>query len=318
MNDWQPGTGLDSLRQRGRVLCELRSFFQQRNVLEVDVPVLATTSVTDCNIDSIATLPVTSGESAGYLQTSPEYFMKRLLAAGSGDIYCLGKAFRHGEAGSRHNPEFTLLEWYRCGWDEHQLMAELGELISGLIPRVRIEKHSYANLFIEHLELDPHQAELSSLQQLAVKYGSDAWSNENRANCLDLLFSLVIEPQLADGLVLVYDYPACQAALAKCYSDPRDRRVSRRFEAFLNRVELANGYVELTDGQKQASRFNADQQARKVAGKPPMDVDQNLLAALNSGLPECSGVALGVDRLLMQIEGAASLDQVMPFSWSRC
>jgi lysyl-tRNA synthetase class 2 len=318
MNDWQPGTTLDSLRQRGRILSELRSFFQQRNVLEVDVPVLATTSVTDRNIDSIATLVGSCGESAGFLQTSPEYFMKRLLAAGSGDIFCLGKAFRHGEAGIRHNPEFTLLEWYRCGWDEHQLMAELGELISELIPAVSIEKHRYADLFIEHLELDPHQADLASLQEIAVKHGSDAWSNESRANCLDLLFSLVIEPRLADGLVLVYDYPACQAALSRCYVDSQERSVSRRFEAFLNRVELANGYFELTDGQEQLNRFYMDQQARKIAGKPLMAIDQNLLAALESGLPECSGVALGVDRLLMQIEGAACLDKVMPFSWGRC
>ncbi|MGB0449348.1 MAG: EF-P lysine aminoacylase EpmA [Porticoccaceae bacterium] len=312
MTDWQPGISLDRLHQRGRVLAELRSFFQQRNVLEVDVPVLATTSVTDRNIESIAALP------GGYLQTSPEYFMKRLLAAGSGDIFCLGKAFRNGEAGSRHNPEFTLLEWYRCGWDEHQLMAELGELVSRLIAGTVIQKCSYADLFIEHLGLDPHRAELASLQELAVKAGSSAWSDESRANCLDLLFSLVIEPRLADGLVLVYDYPACQAALAKCYRDSQGRRVSRRFEAFLNRVELANGYFELTDGQEQACRFADDQQARKVAGKPPMEIDQNLLAALDSGLPECSGVALGVDRLLMQVEGATSLDQVMPFSWDRC
>jgi len=322
MTDWQPGISLDRLRQRSLVLAELRGFFQQRNLLEVDVPVLATTSVTDRNIESIATLPSGSGLSGsditGYLQTSPEYFMKRLLAAGSGDIFCLGKAFRSGEAGVRHNPEFTLLEWYRCGWDEHQLMAELGELIERLLPTIAITKCSYAELFSKYFNIDPHQAELSSLQKLAVEAGSSAWSDDSRANCLDLLFSVVIEPQLSDGLVLVYDYPACQAALASCHSDAQGRRVSRRFEAFLNRVELANGYFELTDGHEQASRFAKDQQARKMAGKPLMEIDQNLLAALESGLPECSGVALGVDRLLMQIEGATCLDQVMPFSWDRC
>ena len=231
MTDWQPGIGLDRLRQRSRVLAELRGFFQQRNLLEVDVPVLSTTSVTDRNIESISAL-MSGSDITGYLQTSPEYFMKRLLAAGSGDIFCLGKAFRSGEAGIRHNPEFTLLEWYRCGWDEHQLMAELGELIETLLPTVAINKYSYAELFAKYFNIDPHQAELSSLQKLAVEAGSSAWSDDSRANCLDLLFSVVIEPQLDDGLVLVYDYPACQAALAKCYSDAQGRRVSRRFEAF--------------------------------------------------------------------------------------
>ena len=317
MSDWQPGMGLDRLRQRSRVLAELRSFFQQRNLLEVDVPVLSTTSVTDRNIESISAV-MSGSDLTGYLQTSPEYFMKRLLAAGSGDIFCLGKAFRSGEAGVRHNPEFTLLEWYRCGWDEHQLMAELGELIETLLPAVAINKYSYAELFAQYFNLDPHQAELSSLQKLAVEAGSSAWSDDTRANCLDLLFSVVIEPQLADGLVLVYDYPACQAALASCHSDAQGRRVSRRFEAFLNRVELANGYFELTDRAEQESRFAEDQQAREIAGKPAVAIDQYLLAALESGLPVCSGVALGVDRLLMQLEGAESIDQVMPFSWDRC
>ena len=312
MIDWQPGIDLDRLRQRSRVLAELRGFFQQRNLLEVDVPVLSTTSVTDRNIESIATL------SGSYLQTSPEYFMKRLLAAGSGDIFCLGKAFRSGEAGIRHNPEFTLLEWYRCGWDEHQLMAELGELIATLLPTVAINKYSYAELFAKYFNIDPHQAELSSLQKLAVEAGSSAWSDDSRANCLDLLFSVVIEPQLSDGLVLVSDYPACQAALASCHSDAQGRLVSRRFEAFLNRVELANGYFELTDRAEQQQRFDEDIAQRVEAGKPQISADRHLLAALEHGMPSCAGVALGVDRLLMQLEGADSIAQVMPFSWDRC
>ena len=139
-----------------------------------------------------------------------------------------------------------------------------------------------------------------------------------RANCLDLLFSVLIEPQLDDGLVLVYDYPACQAALAKCAEDSQGRQISRRFEGFLNRVELANGYCELTDAPEQASRFAEDQRLRKLSGKAPVTADQRLLAAMESGLPECAGVAMGVDRLLMQLQGANSIDQVMPFSWQRC
>ena len=315
MNDWQPGISRDRLWKRSRVLAGLRSFFQQRDFIEVDVPVLATTSVTDLNIESI---PATVSGSNCYLQTSPEYFMKRLLASGSGDIFCLGKAFRNGEAGDRHNPEFTLLEWYRCGWDEHQLMDEVGELVCSLIPDTAIEKFTYAELFQLHLQLDPHRAALTQLQQLAVEAGSPAWADESRANCLDLLFSVVIEPRLPKGLVLVFDYPACQAALAECYSDAEERIVSRRFEAFLNGMELANGYCELTSVEEQSKRFAEDQQGRRAAGKPEMVVDNNLLAALESGLPQCAGVALGVDRLLMQMTGTTSIDQVLPFSWQRC
>jgi lysyl-tRNA synthetase class 2 len=314
-SQWQPGTSLPILRQRSRVFAELREFFQQRQVLEVDVPVLASATVTDHNIESIQ---IRSPMAAGYLQTSPEYFMKRLLAAGSGDIYSLGKAFRDGESGSRHNPEFTLLEWYRCGWDEHQLMGEVADLIATLLPDIAVRRVTYAEVFYQHLQLDPHLAELTTLQRLAVEMGSPAWADESRANCLDLLFSVAVEPKLDAGLVLVYDYPACQAALAKCAEDGQGRKVSRRFEAFLNRVELANGYCELTDAAEQAARFAEDQRLRLEFGKAKVAADSRLLAAIQAGLPECAGVALGVDRLLMQMVGVDALDQVMPFSWSRC
>jgi lysyl-tRNA synthetase class 2 len=244
--------------------------------------------------------------------------MKRLLAAGSGDIYSLGKAFRDAENGRRHNPEFTMLEWYRCGWDEHQLMDEVAELIASLVPEISVRRCSYADVFIQHLQVDPHFADLADLQRMAVIAGSEAWADETRANCLDLLFSVLIEPQLDDGLVLVYDYPACQAALAKCAEDSQGRQISRRFEGFLNRVELANGYCELTDAAEQASRFAEDQRLRKLSNKTPVTADSQLLAAMEAGLPECAGVAMGVDRLLMQLQGADSIDQVMPFSWERC
>ena len=283
--------------------------------MEVDVPLLSTATVSDHNIDSIV---ADNAGVTGFLQTSPEYFMKRLLAAGSGDIFSLGKAFRSGESGSRHNPEFTLLEWYRCGWDEHQLMDEVAELIAMLLPETPVCRISYADVFVEHLQIDPHLVELSSLQSLAVTAGSPAWAEETRANCLDLLFSVLVEPQLSDGLVLVYDYPACQSALAKCDNDDQGRRISRRFEAFLNRFELANGYCELTDVEEQAARFEEDQRLRQQSGKVAVAADNRLLAAMQAGLPECAGVAVGVDRLLMQIEAADSIDQVIPFSWSRC
>lgn len=315
LNQWQPGATMATLRQRSRVLAKLRDFFQQRQVMEVDVPLLSRATVTDHNIDSIQ---ARNADVAAYLQTSPEYFMKRLLAAGSGDIYSLGKAFRDAENGRRHNPEFTMLEWYRCGWDEHQLMDEVAELIVSLVPETGVRRYSYADVFIQHLQVDPHFADLADLQRMAVIAGSEAWADETRANCLDLLFSVLIEPQLDDGLVLVYDYPACQAALAKCAEDSQGRQISRRFEGFLNRVELANGYCELTDAAEQASRFAEDLRLRKLSGKAPVTADSQLLAAMEAGLPECAGVAMGVDRLLMQLQGADSIDQVMPFSWERC
>lgn len=315
LKQWQPGASLETLRQRSRVLALLRDFFQQRKVMEVDVPLLSRATVTDFNIDSIQAL---NANDAAYLQTSPEYFMKRLLASGSGDIYSLGKAFRSAESGRRHNPEFTLLEWYRCGWDEHRLMDEVAELIAILVPDIAVRRCSYADVFIQHLQVDPHLIDLAELQGLAVSASSEAWAGETRANCLDLLFSVLIEPQLEDGLVLVYDYPACQAALAKCAEDIQGRRISRRFEAFLNRVELANGYCELTDAGEQAGRFAEDQRLRKQSGKAAVAADQHLLAAMEAGLPESAGVAMGVDRLMMQLQGADSIDQVMPFSWKRC
>lgn len=313
------------LQSRAKLLAALRHFFSQRHITEVDVPILGRSTVTDVNIDSIPAL--TFGDSA-YLQTSPEYFMKRLLAAGSGDIYCLGKAFRDSEAGRRHNPEFTMLEWYRCDWDEHQLMGEMGELISQLYahglgvgqerPPLAIHKTSYTDCFKQVLGVNPHAAPLPDLQQLAVGCSSDSWASESRANCLDLLFSLQVEPQLPEGLVLVYDYPACQSALAQIAINDDGHPVSRRFEAFLNRMELANGYFELRDPAEQQRRFDQDLKLRAEIDKSIMPVDNKLLAALEQGLPNCAGVALGVDRLLMQLQAVDSITEVMPFSWERC
>ena len=320
MTDWQPGTNRAMLQRRAELLSALRHFFLERSVMEVDVPSLGRSTVTDSNIESIY---VGTYSNSGYLQTSPEYFMKRLLATGAGDIYCLGKAFRQGELGSRHNPEFSLLEWYRCGWDEHQLMNEVAELISQLHAKkssqsLVITQRSYADCFIEAVGVDPHSAELRQLQEMAVAAASASWADETRANCLDLLFSQLVEPQLPLGLVFVYQYPACQSALAQLDSNTQGQLVSRRFEVFLNRMELANGYLELTDSGEQRKRFAADIKQRELTGRAPIPIDQHLLAALDQGLPSCAGVALGVDRLLMQLEGADSIAKVMPFSWDRC
>ena len=298
----------------------LRAFFAERSVLEVDPPLLATTSVTDPYIESIS---AQMGGEISYLQTSPEFFMKRMLASGLGDIYCLAKAFRDAEQGSLHNPEFTLLEWYRVGWDEFQLIQEIETLIATVFNQfnqsaINIERLSYHDCFAQRLQLDPHTVSLESLQAIAVSQGYIKWENETRANCLDLLFSQMIEPTLPSGLVTVYDYPACQSALAETYADKDGKLVSRRFEVFLNCVELANGYFELTDAQQQQQRFTADIVQRKQTNKPEMIIDAKLDQAMKAGLPSSSGVALGVDRLLMQLCGLSSIDEVLAFPWSRC
>lgn len=313
--DWRPGADWIVLQQRAELLASIRTFFKNRDVLEVDVPLVSRSTVTDLNIESIQTQ--INGES-GFLQSSPEYFMKRLLVAGCDDMYTLSKAFRDEEAGSRHNPEFTLLEWYRLEWDEHQLMTEIADLICWLMPDMTVEKFSYTELFERKLGFNPHMVPLQVLQQVAVDCGAAAWADETRANCLDLLFSLVLEPELPMGLVQVYDYPACQAALASLYSDRQGCEVSRRFECFLDRVELANGYFELIDAEEQRQRFQADIRQRQQQGKPIPVMDSKFLAALDSGLPRCAGVAMGVDRLLMQMLGKNDIDEVMPFSWERC
>jgi lysyl-tRNA synthetase class 2 len=320
ISDWQPGASLVALRRRAQVMSLIRNFFSRHSVMEVDVPLLSKSGVTDVNIDSIC---ATLAGSLVYLQTSPEYFMKRLLASDSGDIYYLGKAFRDGEIGHQHNPEFTLLEWYRCGWDEHQLMFELADLVSQLMDRdgvsdLKVTKISYADCFHNEFGIDPHQAGLSDLQDLAAGIGSLSWAGETRANCLDLIFSLKVEPQLPKGLVFVYDYPACQAALAAITTTERGNKVSRRFEGFLNGVEIANGYFELCDPVEQRRRFDLDNTARQASGKPVSNIDTKLLDAMHSGLPACAGVALGLDRLLMSDLELKSIDQVMPFSWLRC
>ena len=320
MDKWQPGASLDTLRRRAAMLSCIREFFKQRSVLEVDVPVMGKSTVTDLNIDSIVTSVVSE---LGYLQTSPEYFMKRLLASGSGDIYFMGKAFRDGEIGVKHNPEFTMLEWYRCGWDDHQLISEVAELIRLLLGgekdiAIDVSKLSYSDCFFERLGFDPHSADLEALQLLAATLASDSWIDETRANCLDLIFSSQVEPYLSEGITIIYDYPECQAALAQISPNRAGQNVSRRFEAFVNGVEIANGYLELIDAGEQTVRLERDRKARERLKKPAVVVDQKFLAALHSGVPACAGVAIGLDRLLMGALGFDSIDQVLAFSWLRC
>lgn len=311
---WQPSASLEQLQARAELYQSLRDFFRQRHVLEIDVPVLAKATVTDPHIDSIT---ARCGDDDVFLQTSPESFMKRLLCAGSGPIFSLGKAFRNGEVGRKHNPEFTMLEWYRPGFDDQHLMDEVEALLKQVMPVTEVERLSYREMFQRALSIDPHTASLSDLQKLAKQHVDLDWDDDNRDTWLDILMTHVIEPQLGEGLVLIYDYPASQCALARVAPDEQGQKVAKRFEAYIKGIELANGYWELTDAEEQAQRFQADQLRRQKMGLPNYPNDRLLLDALTHGMPDTAGVAMGVDRLLMLQQGVESLQQVLAFPFSR-
>lgn len=316
---WRPNSSINNLRARARVLAQVRNFFAEREVLEVETPVLSRCAVSDPFIDS---LEVSFGFQPGiederlYLQTSPEYAMKRLLAAGSGDIYQMAKVFRNGESGRRHNPEFTMLEWYRLGFDDRDLMAEVAALVTAVMPDLPVHYLSYAELFETELGLDPHGASLEQLQAACREHVDAPFDDDDRDTWLNLLMSHVLEPRLKDA-VFIHSYPASMAALAQVRADEQGRSVAARFELFVGGVELANGYYELTDAAEQARRLSADQRQRAVLGLPQRPLDMRLVQALEAGMPECAGVALGVDRLVMLARGVDNLNQVVSFMHER-
>ncbi|WP_417361482.1 EF-P lysine aminoacylase EpmA [Gallaecimonas pentaromativorans] len=320
---WQPQCTLDALKRRARLFADIRAFFAAREVLEVDTPILSQGSISDPHIEVMTTTytgPLAPKGQTLYLQTSPEFAMKRLLAAGAGSIYQLGKVFRNEEAGSRHNSEFCMLEWYRLGMDHHQLMAEIAELLVAVagIDAGSIEKVSYLAAFERTLGINPHTASLEVLQQLAQQHAHYGEAETDRDTLLNLLVSFVIEPSLGQqGPSFLYDYPASQAALARTATDDEGHQVACRFELFIKGVELANGYFELTDAAEQRRRLLADGETRRQLGRPYNNPDLRLADALAAGMPECAGVALGVDRLLMVILGASNISQVMPFTLAR-
>ncbi|GAB3284720.1 EF-P lysine aminoacylase EpmA [Parahaliea aestuarii] len=315
---WQPGAGLEQLRARAGLLSTLRRFFDARGVLEVETPLLCSAGITDPAIEPLIVSEGRSLAAPRYLQTSPEYAMKRLLAAGSGAIYQIARAFRDGEAGSRHNPEFSLLEWYRPGFDHHALMEEVAELVCACLGQRPWRKLSYRQLFIDSIALDPFTAATSDLEARA-RSGHDLGDlSGDRDFWLDVLITHQVEPWLAgQGLCFVYDYPASQAALSQIVTEG-GVAVGQRFELYIDGVELANGYCELTDATEQRVRFATDNERRLALGQVARPVDERLLAALEAGLPPCSGVALGVDRLLMLATGERDIRRVLAFDWERC
>jgi lysyl-tRNA synthetase class 2 len=322
MTEWRPSAGLEALRQRAELLGGVRAFFAERDVLEVETPVLSAHGATDPHLDSFCTHYAGPGAVAGramYLQTSPEFAMKRLLAAGSGPIYQICKSFRNGEAGRYHNPEFTMLEWYRPGFDYRRLMAEVDDLLRMVLHTPPATSSSYAALFAHHLQLEPHSASLAQLRECAAGHGIavSASLGDDRDGWLTLLWSHLIEPRLGgDGRPqIVCDYPVSQAMLARVR--PGVPAVAERFEVYIDGVELANGFQELQDSAEQRRRFEDNCRLRRAGGKPEMSMDERLLAALAHGLPACSGIAVGLDRLLMLKVGATALRGVLAFPFDR-
>ena len=313
---WRPSASLASLRLRAALMASIRAFFAQRNVMEVETPALSPAGSTDLNLEPIAAQVRTLGARRHYLMTSPEYPMKRLLAAGSGDIYQICRVFRDGELGRWHQPEFTLLEWYRVGWTEVELMAEVDALLRTVLaphrPRSSTVRLSYGESFRRYLDIDP-AGDLGALRSRLQGLNVDAPDNLDRDELLDLAMSTAVAPRFEpEEITLIHDYPASQAALARI--KPASPPVAARFEAFSGGLELANGYHELTDEGEQRARFEAEREKRRAAGRPVPPLDRAFLAALAHGLPSCAGVAIGLDRLTAVAAGLESVAEAVSFA----
>jgi lysyl-tRNA synthetase class 2 len=311
---------LAALQLRARLYALIRGFFAERNVLEVETPILSAAGNTDPNIESFSASfsgHVDAGARERWLRTSPEFPLKRLLAAGVGDCYELGRVFRNGEAGGRHNPEFSMLEWYRLGWDHHRLMEETIALVEAALAmvgrRAEVVIEGYRQLFLDELGIDPIHASIDALREPLTAYGIDG-QGLTRDDWLDLLITHRLQPAFPrDRITVIHDYPASQCALAKIR--PGDPPLAERFELYLGQHELANGYHELNDAAEQAQRFERDNAVRRERGQREMPIDRHLLAVLDA-MPDCAGVALGIERLLMCLADTDAIADVLaiPFA----
>ena len=314
---WQASITLAHLRQRAELMTRVRAFFSERCILEVDVPILGQAPVTDPYITALTTTCSALPRQKLYLQTSPEYFMKRLLAMGAPSMYYFGKSFRDDELGRLHNPEFTMLEWYHLGFDDHALMDEVAQLCTEIIGPIAVEKITYQALFEQHFALNPHTASVAELAPLVHEYIGkiEGMPILSRDMALQLLMSDVLEPRLdKNKLSFVHDFPASQAALARLKT-VAGMEVAARFEVYGAGMELANGYHELAEVKVQKARFAKDLKVRVEEGKASVPVDQQLLDALAQGcFPDCAGVALGFDRLLMWALGVKALKSIQSFA----
>jgi elongation factor P--(R)-beta-lysine ligase len=317
-SDWRPTASREMLRLRAALLARARGFFAARGVLEVDTPIVVNAPVTDVHIHSARV--TLDGGGPFFLHTSPEYAMKRLLAAGTGDIYQICHVVRSRERGRLHNAEFTLIEWYRLDYSLAALMDEVEALVRELLGPAgapgRGERVSYREAFRQALALDPFSAPLGAIAEHARRAGFDGAAAGGRDELLDFLMAAVVGPQLGrSGLTFVHGYPASQAALARL--DPDDPRAAQRFELYGEGIELANGFHELTAPHEQRGRFERDLEERSRRALPAASLDERLLAALEAGLPDCCGVALGFDRTLMLAARAPRIDAVLPFPIER-
>ena len=309
-----------ALRLRADLYAHIRAFFSQRGVLEVETPILSRAGNTEPNIESFTVQfkgPTRAGPAERWLRTSPEHPLKRLLATGVGDCYELGRVFRNGEAGARHNPEFTMLEWYRLGWDHHGLAIEVTTLVREACARVSrscdLLSTTYENLFESNLLPNPFRASVDELRAALAGTRVDPHGLE-RDDWLDLLFTHRIQPGFPrDRITVVHDWPASQCALARIREG--DPPVAERFELYLGPHELANGYHELTDAAEQRARFARDLARRRARGQPEPPIDDALLDALATGMPACAGVALGIERLLMCLAGTDDIRDVLAFAF---
>lgn len=319
--NWQPTASIEQLKSRAKVIQIIRQFFANRDVLEVDTPAMSHATVTDIHLHTFQTEFVGPGYADGrklYFMTSPEFHMKRLLAAGSGCIYQICKSFRNEENGRYHNPEFTMLEWYRVGFDHHQLMDEMDELLQLVLGCGDAQRMSYQQAFLTVLGVCPLEASMTELKRVAAELGlSDiAEPEQDRDTLLQLLFSIGVEGKIGQDVpAFVFDFPASQAALAKI--NPQDPRVADRFEIYFKGIELANGFHELDNPAEQLKRFEEDNLKREEMGLAPQPIDYHLIEALKAGLPDCAGVALGIDRLIMLSLGCDHIDQVTAFPFPR-
>ncbi|MEM9242586.1 MAG: EF-P lysine aminoacylase EpmA [Pseudomonadota bacterium] len=300
---WQPTASLAALKARAKLIDDIRAFFKARNILEVETPLLSASTGTDPHINAIQT------KSGHYLQTSPEFAMKRLLASGSGPIFQICKAFRDEEIGQYHRQEFTMLEWYRPGFDHYQLMDETDALLQTVFDiHTAARRVSYQALFEHHLDINPHQVDIKTLRELAMQHHIFTDQLNSKDDYLDLLFYHCLQPTLQQA-TFVYHYPTSQAALAKIHGN-----IAERFELFLSGIELANGFHELCDPVEQQQRFNNDVAKRQQLGKAAVTIDQRFLAALEHSLPHCAGIALGIDRLLMITLNCDRIDATISFA----
>ncbi|HMV71882.1 MAG TPA: EF-P lysine aminoacylase EpmA [Pseudomonadales bacterium] len=314
---WRPGATLATLQRRAQILATIRTFFAARGVLEVDTPQLSPVTATDPLLASVPAQPG-ADDTPWFLHTSPEFAMKRLLAAGSGPIYQVARVFRRGERGKRHNPEFSMLEWYRPGFDTTRLAAEVAELVVAVIGERPVRRTAWSVLFRAALGMDPFIATDAELRACAATSAGEAVADWTRDELLDLLFSEHVEPQLGAGCLHFVDaFPAARASLARVITDADGNRVADRFELFIDGHEIANGYNELLDAQELRARMQADNTQRLVRGLDAVPLDERLLAAMEHGLPPCAGVALGLDRLVMIDVGVRDIDEVLAFSAHR-